>query len=89
MNKNKIEVTAVVSGTPHEGIEINVNSDVEGVISRVLDITGNKVGNINEWKLTYNNQPQGFNVKIEDTGISDGDVIFIDSIAPGGGGSNA
>lgn len=89
MNKNLITVTAVVNGTTHRNIEINIKSDVKGTIESVLGRTNTNVGDINEWKLTFNNQTIAFEVKIEDAQIMDGSTIFIDPTTPGGGGNNA
>ena len=89
MNKNMITVTAVVNGTTHHNMEINIKADVKGTIEKVLLKTKTNVGDINEWKLTFNNETIALEVKIEDASITEGSTIFIDPTTPGGGGDNA
>lgn len=75
---NKITLTVVVSG---EGtsVDTNLNATLTSVAEKALEQVGSKEKDLSKWKLTNSSKQQlGFNQKVGEAGLKDGDTIYLD-----------
>lgn len=77
MPDNKINITAVVNGTP-TGVSANVNAPLKTIIAEALHETGNNGQPPDNWDVKdAAGNVLDPNTKIEDLGLTEGMTVFL------------